>query len=209
MQTLLFLNGEIPDKKIIRHFTKDRSFIIAADGGCNYLFKEGLIADVIIGDMDSSDKSAIKYFKSRGTKILKVSEQETTDFEKSLVYVRENKLSNVYVFGFSSLRIDHTVNNFSILKRYSGFMNIKMIDNEFEVFMIHKSTEINYKKNNIFSFVAMPKAYNIRTKGLKYKLKGEDLEFGVREGSLNISTSNLITLNFDKGVLLIFKKHFL
>lgn len=209
MQTLIFLNGEIPGKKIIGHFIKERSFVIAADGGCNYLRKERLLPDVIIGDMDSANKKSVKYFSSKGTEILKINEQETTDFEKSLLYCKSKKLSKIFVFGFSSMRIDHTVNNFSILKRYSGIMDITMIDEEFEVFMINKSTSIKYKKNEIFSFVAMPKAFNIYTKGLRYKLKGENLEFGVREGSLNISTSGLITLNFDKGVLLIFKKHFL
>ncbi|MBV6479893.1 MAG: hypothetical protein HGGPFJEG_02697 [Ignavibacteria bacterium] len=209
MRTLIFLNGEIPNRKIVEHYKKGRTIIIAADGGCKKLKSINIIPNVIIGDLDSAGDSALRYFRSKGSKIIKIDEQETTDFEKSLIYCKANNLLETYVFGFSGLRIDHTVNNLSILKRHTEYMNIKMIDNEFEVFIINKSTSINYRKNELFSFVGMPKAFNIHTKGLKYKLKGENLKFGIREGTLNLSTSKVITLNFDKGDLLIFKKHFL
>lgn len=209
MNAAVFLNGEIPRRKIVSKYLKKGAYIIAADGGSNYLIKEGITPDLIIGDLDSAKNSTIKSFRKKGVRILKLDEQETTDFEKSLVFCRQNKLENIIVFGSSSLRMDHTFNNFSILKRYCKIMNIILVDDIFEKFIITGGTEFSYKVNEIISFIAVPKAYNVRTKGVLYKLKGEDLEFGIREGSLNISSSDRININFDKGYLLIFKKHFL
>ncbi|MCX6164699.1 MAG: thiamine diphosphokinase, partial [Ignavibacteriae bacterium] len=54
----------------------------------------------------------------------------------------------------------------------------------------------------------MPLAKGIKTKGLKYKLDYEDLEFGIREGTLNTPISNEIKIEFASGDLLLFKKHF-
>ena len=55
----------------------------------------------------------------------------------------------------------------------------------------------------------LPVATKIKTEGLMYALNGEPLEFGVREGTLNISNSDKIKINFEEGDLLLFKKHFL
>ena len=61
MQTVIFLNGEIPGNKIIRKILKKRSLIISADGGGNYLKSEGIFPNVVIGDLDSITPSALKY----------------------------------------------------------------------------------------------------------------------------------------------------
>ena len=55
----------------------------------------------------------------------------------------------------------------------------------------------------------MPKAVKINSKGLKYKLKDLDLEFGIKEGALNESTSSRVSIDFKSGNLLLFKKHFI
>lgn len=209
MQTVIFLNGEIPGNKIIRKILKKRSLIISADGGGNYLKSEGIFPNVVIGDLDSITPSALKYFREKGSEIIKIKEQETTDFEKSLRYCIQKKLKSIVVLGAAGLRPDHTVNNLSILKRYCNCADIRIITEEFEMFMTDKNIEFKYRPGNVVSFIAMPAAVNITTSGLKYKLRGEDLEFGKREGSLNVSTSGIVRIKFDKGFILIIKKHFL
>jgi len=84
-----------------------------------------------------------------------------------------------------------------------------MIDKRFEIFFIRNRIEFDYKKDNIISLMPMPIAKGITTSGLQYKLEDEDLEFGVREGTLNKATSDKILINFKSGDLLLFKRHFL
>lgn len=209
MNTLIFLNGDFPDLNIIKKFLGKKTYIIAADGGANKLKKINIIPDLIIGDLDSVSKRTLTYFRKKGTQISKVTDQEKTDFEKSLICCIKNGKNSIKVFGSLSMRPDHTLNNFSILKRYYRKLEVKLITDEFEIFFIEKNFKFNYRTGEIVSMLAVPKAEKITTTGLEYQLKCENLEFGVREGALNRSNSRKITIRFRTGNLLLFRKHFL
>ncbi|HRE41630.1 MAG TPA: thiamine diphosphokinase [Ignavibacteria bacterium] len=207
---VIFLNGKEPDIKIINKILSKKSLtIISADGATDYLYKHSIIPDVIIGDMDSISPKTYRYFKSINTNILKLTEQETTDYEKALNFAKKSGFKNIFVCGAVSNRIDHTFNNFSVTKRFHPEMNIKLINDEFEIFYFDKSITFKYKKNEIVSFLGIPIATGVKTEGLKYPLKNESLEFGVREGTLNESVSNIIKISYKKGSMLLFKKHYL
>lgn len=209
MQTLIFLNGKFPRIKVINFYRKKNTRIIAADGGANKLATIEIIPDTIIGDFDSVRKKNLKYLRGKKVKVLKIVDDETTDLEKCLKFCIENKLEDVILFGATSMRPDHTLNNFSVLKRYYKKMNITIVTNKFEAFFIEKSFSLNYKSGEIISMFAMPLATNIKTTGLMYPLNNENLEFGVREGALNKSSSDKISITFNSGDLLLFKKHFI
>lgn len=207
---VIFLNGNEPNIKIINKIlTKKSLTIISADGASDYLYKHSIIPDIIIGDLDSISKKSLRYFSSINTKIIELKEQETTDFEKALNFANSLNIKNIIVFGAVSLRFDHTLNNFSVIKRFHNKMKIKLINNDYEIFYFDKSISFKYKKNEIVSFLGLPVAYGVKTEGLKYPLKNEKLEFGVREGTLNLSISNQIKIEYKKGTMLLFKKHFL
>lgn len=208
MRTVIFLNGEIPGKKVVNKYLKNTDFVIAADGGANYLMKERILPDLIIGDLDSISRKSQLFFSNKRVEILKIREQETTDFEKCLKYCKKNKVKDIIVFGATSMRPDHTLNNFSVLKRYKSKAEIKFVSDEFEIFYVNKSAEFRYRAGETVSFLAFPVARGVRTKGLKYRLKGEKLEFGIREGTLNKSVSDKISVKIHSGNLLLFKKHF-
>lgn len=204
---VVFLNGAFQKLKIIKYYLTKKSFIVCADGAGNSMRKLGLTPDLIIGDLDSIKKSNLSFFKSKGTEILKIEEQETTDFEKSLMYLTNNNFKSVKVFGAMSDRTDHSLNNFSVMKRYFKKIDIKIVDNMFEIFFINQPTSLKCKPGETFSFLGFPFARKVSTEGLEFPLSGEDLEFGVREGTLNKTTSDRIKIYFDAGELLIFKEH--
>jgi thiamine pyrophosphokinase len=209
MQAAIFLNGNHPSLRLVRKLIRKDCLIIAADGGANFLYAKKIKPHVIIGDMDSLSVDSFEYFRGQDVEFIKIGEQETTDFEKSLNYCRTMEIKEVLVLGATSTRPDHSMNNFSVMKRFSGKMNLKMFTDEYEIFYAKKKTEFQYKKNETLSMIAMPKAIGVSTKGLKYKLIEEDLEFGVREGTLNESVSENISISFKSGTLLIFRKHFI
>jgi thiamine pyrophosphokinase len=120
----------------------------------------------------------------------------------------ENNLKNILIFGASSKRQDHTLNNYSVLKRYYKSLNLKVIDSKFEIFFIDKKITFDYPKGKSISIMPVPFAGGITSNGLKYKLDNEDLELGIREGTLNISKKKNISIEFTSGDLLLFKRHF-
>jgi len=209
MQTTIFLNGNIPRERIVEKFNGQERFIIAADGGANYLKKKNIYPDIIIGDLDSISKSTLNYFIKKKVTIEKIEEQESTDFEKCLKFCLRKKLNDIVVLGATSMRPDHTLNNFSVLKRYSDRLRIKLVEEEFEIFFIKRKMSFKYKPDQTVSFLGLPKADNVTTKGLKYLLLNEDLEFGIREGTLNKSVSDSVSISYDNGSILLFIKHFI
>ena len=209
MLAAIFLNGSHPSVKIVKKLLKEHCHIVAADGGANYLHSKKIIPDVIIGDMDSLSNQASEYFRKKDVKTIKIKEQETTDFEKSLNYCRSAGFNEVNVLGATSNRPDHTMNNFSVMKRFRNYFDVKIFTDEYEIFYAAKKVGFTYRKNETLSMMAMPKAVGVSTKGLKYKLNEETLEFGIREGSLNESVSQKITISYKSGTLLIFRKHFI
>jgi thiamine pyrophosphokinase len=209
MQTFIFLNGTIGKPKIVLKLIHKNSFLIAADGGANFLKKLNLIPDLITGDFDSIDKSTLQFYRERKVKIKKIKDQETTDFEKCLKFCSDNKLKEIIVFGAVSSRPDHTMNNFSVLKRFYKSLDIKFITDEFEIFFIKKFIKFKYRVNEVVSLLALPEAKKISTTGLKHSLSNESLCFGIREGALNKSISGTVSVAFSSGNLLIFKKHFI
>lgn len=207
IDAIIVLNGDT-SFKIFKKYYRKSICLICADGASNFLKKYKIIPNIILGDLDSSKKATIDYFKEKKVEIRKIDEQETTDFEKSLLFCIENNFKDILIFGASSKRQDHTLNNYSVLKRYSKALNLKIIDNKFEIQYVDKFITFEYPKNKLISMMPMPLAKGVKTHGLKYKLNSEDLEFGTREGTLNISDGKIITIEFDSGDLLLFKRHF-
>jgi thiamine pyrophosphokinase len=207
IDAIILLNGKIPFKILSKYYKKD-IYLICADGASNDLKKHKIIPNIVIGDLDSAKKETLNYFRKKGVEIRKIIEQDTTDFEKSLLYSIENNFKKILIFGASSKRQDHTLNNYSVLKRYYEALDLKIIDNKFEIFFIDKIISFEYPKKKSISIMPFPIAKGITTKGLKYKLENEDLELGIREGTLNVSESKNIVIEFTSGDLLLFKRHF-
>nr|HMS66095.1 thiamine diphosphokinase [Ignavibacteria bacterium] len=146
MPAIIFLNGNFPGKKVINSFLMKNGLIIAADGGGNSLKSIDILPDIVIGDLDSLSKSNHDYFVRKKVKINLIIEQETTDFEKCLLYCKKKNFKEIIVFGALSLRPDHTLNNFSVLKRYSKIFRIKFITDDFEILYVKNKIKFLYKK---------------------------------------------------------------
>lgn len=205
---LIVLNGEFKKSLLLKLISKKdtKPAVISADGASNKLYKWNIIPDYIIGDMDSASPKVITYFKKKKVTVIRIAEQEHTDFEKCIKFALSKKLKNITVIGYGGKRSDHFLNNFSVMKRYYKKCRIRFIDNYFEVFFAGKVTELECKIGDTISLIAIPKAEGITAKGLKFPLRNEKLELGVREGALNKSISNKVRIEFKKGDLVVFKK---
>jgi thiamine pyrophosphokinase len=206
---LIICDGEL-NKELLNKFL-DASLsltVISCDGASNFLYRHKITPHYIIGDFDAIKSNVLKYYKARGVKIKKIPDQNANDLEKALKLALSKKYRKIFLIGATGKRLDHTLNNLSVIKRYSKKADIKFYDKTFEMFFINKSTEFKYKKEEVVSLIALPKATGIKTQGLKWKLRNESLEFGNRQGALNIASSNFVKVVMKRGGLLVFKKHF-
>lgn len=199
---LILCNGEPPSEKLFYRYRAKTGHLIAADGGGNIARQFGETPDVVIGDLDS--------FEDRDTddfRIIHKPDQESNDLEKALTLALQKGGSHIYILGATGLRLDHTLKNLSVLKQFNHqFEELFLIDNfgKSQILPHSFSKELPIG-TSVSLFPLSGKVTNITTKGLKYPLKDESLENGVRDGSSNQVISAPIQITHKKGDLLFFE----
>lgn len=193
------------DLNYILKFIKPRKalFIIACDGASEFLKTRSITPDVIIGDFDSVKPAALKYFSRKNVVIKKVYDQNKNDLEKAIIYALSKKFKHINIIGFGGKRLDHTLNNLSILKKFYLKAEIRIFDNGFEGKIINRIAEIDCRIGDTVSLIPLPKAAGITTHGLRYPLKNGLLEIGIREGALNEAVAEKVVINIRNGLLLV------
>ena len=172
--------------------------LIAADGGANHLNVDENKIDFIVGDLDSLKNRS--FWEKQGTKLLRLAEQDTTDFEKCLYSV---DASVYFCIGFTGRRADHFLAACSALVKYSS-KKVILVGGHDLIVHVPKNLTIELPLDTRLSLFPMQRLIGIHSYGLKWSIDG--IEF---EPSKVISTSNStvrknvkITLS-DDGMLLI------
>lgn len=202
---IILANGKPPKKSIITFFQrKGYSKLICADGGANSALKMQLVADVIIGDLDSISAEALKEFKSV-SKIIRLKRQNDTDVEKCLKYVIKNKFSEVLLVGVTGNRLDHTFCNLGIVLKFFPQIKISLIAENSFLMAYTGNVELKTFSGETISLYGISPKTTITSEGLKYELKNVALPFGVRESTSNIAKTNSVMLQIDNGVVFIIR----
>jgi thiamine pyrophosphokinase len=124
------------------------------------LFSTEYIPNCIIGDFDSIRKDVEEKYKTKFTKMLKKSDTETSDLEKSLYfamerlseesysnYIMENyemvednnkKKTSIIILGSCGGRIDHTISAYNSVYRYLKYYQVELSSTD--IFLFSKSS---------------------------------------------------------------------
>lgn len=196
---ILCLNGEISHFDYIQ---ENKGIIYCADGGANKLIDKEIIPDYIIGDLDSINVNEFKN-KYSDIKLIEKESQETNDFEKCLDYLLKYKKKNILLFGMQGGELEHTLNNWSVLKKFAKKLNITILHNDRYAFVVSDNIEIELSEKELISLIPQPKC-KLSTSGLKWNLNEEYLELGVREGARNLSVQKKVKIEVLEGELLVF-----
>jgi thiamine pyrophosphokinase len=171
------------DFALLEKFRHRKFPLIAVDGGANRLLARGIKPDAIIGDMDSLDKSGKL---DSGIKLIELSEQESTDFEKSL-YTIDAPL--FLALGFTGNRLDHTLATLHAMVEYHGSKKIYLLGKK----------DISFVQSGNFKLAAIPgQALSIfpfgpirfsSSAGLVFPLNGLELAIGTKIGTSNCANA--------------------
>lgn len=204
MKAVILCDGDIPQKSTIDRALSDAELLIAADGGAYHAQKLQIQPDIIIGDLDS-----YKVTGKEDAVVIKDDDQETNDLEKALSYTLKKSADVAVIFGATGKRLDHTLKNLSVLLRFdSQFKSILLMDDYSEMKIIQSPFKQKFEPGTVLSlFPLSGKVEGITTSGLKYPLKNEDLENGIRDGSSNEVIQNTVEITFKKGDLLLLTNH--
>jgi thiamine pyrophosphokinase len=201
MNALVVCNGAIPPQSLLRKCHRWADVVLAADGGANILNEKNLAFDVVIGDMDS-----YRPLDEEPYDVIHDPDQYSNDLEKALKSAKDRKVTHLKVLGATGLRLDHTLKNLSVLKQFNHQFEQLVFLDEYGLIMLlpaQYSNELD-PGTTVSLFPLSGTVTGITTHGLKYPLKNEDLENGVRDGTSNTVTESPIRIDHEKGDLLLF-----
>lgn len=204
---LIIANGDLPPADIVRREarrTRDAGgIIVCADGGARHAARLRIRPDVVLGDLDSAPRPALRAFP--GTPVVRDRDQESTDLEKALRHCLAAGCASVVVVGAVGDRIDHSTGALGCLRKYGRRIPMLLLDRAGEIRLLAREESIAVSPGETFSLIPVGRCGGIVLKGAKYPLSGESLELGVREGISNRATGRRLLIRYESGALLLYR----
>lgn len=190
-RSILVLDGDLPEKS----FFECGLPIIAADGAMNALHELGLVPKVVIGDLDSVSTEILANIE-----VIHKPDQNSCDFEKALLYLREAHLLPAIIVGINGGYIDHILNNISIFLQQdcifyaSSIVGHVIRAGEERIFSLPINTKI--------SLIGFPSA-QVSTQGLQWELQNYEMCFLGKNSSFNRTCAEYVSITVHTGLSLV------
>ena len=172
----------------------DNDYIIAVDGGYDFLKRKNIMPDLIVGDFDSIDKKNAENILS-GTHIPVISfppEKDYTDMYLAATEGINLGYTDFAIYGGCGGRIDHTLSNITLLAHLaSSHCNAFLYDDGYVITAI---------KDSVFSPSALQNdslRTSLMTKDTGYisVLSHSDISTGVTISGLKYETDDITLTN--------------
>ncbi len=188
MKALIVGSGEIKDYKDLEKLAKNHNYIVCADGGIHHILKIGMIADAVIGDLDSIDKEDLKIIKKENIQVEKFpTMKDKSDTELCVDYLIEKGFLTITLVGVTGTRLDHTLSNIHLLKKiYALGVKAHIVDDNNKIFYLEDKIYLNKKEAYFISIIPISEeGILVSLNGFLYPLKKEYLKFGSTRGISN------------------------
>jgi len=176
--TLIVTGGNI-NKQFLKIHLQNCNNIIAVDNGLKVLHELNILPNYIVGDFDTIDDKILKqYEQNKNVQICKFPpEKDYTDTDLALNLAIKLESDNVYIIGAIGTRIDHTLGNIHALyQTLEKNINVKILDENNEIYLINKTTKINKTEKKYISLIPLTsKVEGVTLKGFKYNVENEQL----------------------------------
>lgn len=200
-KVLLFINGDAPESF---PDLENYGLIACTDGAFHYLKRLDFPLDkldFISGDFDSHSGVDENVYEE---KFIYTPDQDKTDFHKALEIILEKGFKNVDVLGGSGGEQDHFLGNLTVAFGFKDQLNIKFYDAFSEYYFVSKNFTVKGVKDKMVSLYPFPSVENITTKGLNWTLINGNLSITSRIGTRNFAVEDEVSIEYEKGDLLIF-----
>jgi thiamine pyrophosphokinase len=183
------------------------AFVIAADSGADRAAALGLRVDLLIGDLDSATASAPGLIRASGGEVRTYpAEKNATDLELALDAAVALGPARVIVLGGDGGRADHWLGAVLLLASPAyGGVPIEARWESATVTVVRPSCAARLAGVTGDVVTLLPVhgvAVGVRTEGLRYPLRGEDLPPGTTRGVSNEFNGGPATVSLSGGVLL-------
>jgi len=190
---LVIVGGGALDLALLRQLAADGATLVGADGGGDVIRAAGLVPAAIVGDLDSLvDPDG---WDDR-TRIVRIAEQETTDFEKALY---STSAPVTVGLGMTGKRFDHTLAALDAVTRYTAKRKVILVD-EFDIALaLTGGFAFTVEPGARVSVHPLTPTRFARSQGLKYPLDGLLLAPGIRTGTSNEASAATFSIEAEAG----------
>ncbi len=179
--------------------------VIAADSGLEHVVALGLVAEVVVGDMDSVDPEVLENAQRGGTRIERfAAEKDATDLELALATAVRLGAVHVTLVGIGGGRLDHFLANALLLgaPEWAG-INLDAYVGSTRLTVIREYAELSAPEGSLVTLLPLHgRATGITTTGLRWGLTDAELVPGSTRGVSNELVSTTATITVTDGVLL-------
>ena len=206
----IITGGHIDDAFAIEWLNQNEyDCLIAADSGMNFLYRNGVVPDVIAGDFDSVDMDSMAYFQGmNNVQIIRLNPvKDDTDTEFVIREAIRRGATEIIVLGATGTRLDHVFANVYLMGigLEEGVL-IQLVDKHNRIRMISDSLEIE-KSEQFGSYVSVlpvkGDAKGVTLEGMKYPLENADIACFSSLGVSNEIVDEVAKISVEQGVLLV------
>ncbi len=178
--------------------------IVALDGGVNQLKKLDIAPQVVIGDLDSADTDALSWARGRKARILRISTQESSDFQKGLAYCREIGAKSVVVCGVCGTRLDHLLSALSATQEFPD-LDLTIHTGQATVTVLNGTVSRDFalRVAQTVSWIPVTRTRGCRLSGVRWPLRNVTLEPGGFHSLSNVVTESTVTVTQRSGLSLL------
>lgn len=203
---VIFANGDLPNLDKARALLRHDDYIICADGGARHASALDLKPALVIGDLDSADKSLLKKLRDEGVSIeLFRRDKNETDLELAIQRAVELDPHEILILAALGGRMDQTLANIALLNSsYLAGRSARLDDGVEEIFFCRDQAQVRGRSGDTVSLLPWGGAVTgIHTENLKWQLNGEALYPEKTRGISNEMTAEMAAIHIQSGLLLI------
>lgn len=172
--------------------------IFAADGAADALWDAGLTAGAIIGDLDSLQDESV--WAARGVPLIRIADQETTDFSKCLDSVQADVSICV---GFTGGRLDHTLACITEISRRAD-RRVVLVGEADLCFVLPGEISFDLSKGETVSLWPVAPLVVEATRGLEWDATGLAMAPDAKIGTSNRALGGEVFIRASGGPLIVF-----
>ncbi len=210
MRFVIISGGDIQDEFALEWLQQNKyDQIIAADSGVNFLYRNGILPNVIAGDFDSVSEEKLDAFSEmEGIEILRLNPiKDDTDTEFVIHEAIRRGATEITLLGATGSRLDHVLANIYLLGiGLEKGIAIEVLDSNNRIRMIADKLELS-KVRQFGEFVSIlpvrGDAKGVTLEGMKYPLKDADISCFSSLGISNEIVDETAKISVQQGILLV------
>ncbi|UCG23498.1 MAG: thiamine diphosphokinase [Chloroflexota bacterium] len=206
MSILVFANGELGPARWAEVYLETATAIIAADGGVHHILALGRMPDVVIGDLDSIMPAVLDELGAAAVEfVVYPKEKDASDLELALHYAATKYNEEILILGSLGGRLDQLLANVLMLTDpLLQNRKVRIVEAHQQAWVIDANrSRIKGARGDLLSLLPLQGDVLVSsTKGLRWELKDEHLEFGKSRGVSNVMTTDSAQVEVGAGTLL-------